>query len=65
MLTKSQGKNPLAKMGACFAIALIVMGCNPTVRVEAPEPIRIQIDATIRIVIEKDVEEVLADEDLF
>lgn len=41
---------------------LILMGCNPTVRVE---PIKIEIEATIKIQIEKEVEELLEDDDLF
>ena len=56
-------------LGALIASSLL-MACNPTVRVEAPtEPIRIEANITIsheiKIVVEKDVEEVLADEDLF
>ena len=48
--------------------ALILMsGCNPTVRVEAPsEPIRIEANITIkheiRIFVEKEVEELFEEE---
>ena len=47
-----------------------LLGCNPTIRVEAPtEPIRIEANITIsheiKIIVQKDVEEVLSDEDLF
>lgn len=49
---------------------LLNTACNPTVRVEAPsEPIRIEANITInheiKIKVEKDVDEVLAEEDLF
>ncbi|TQV89211.1 YnbE family lipoprotein [Aliikangiella coralliicola] len=55
--------------GVALLIALTA-ACNPTVRVEAPtEPIRIEANITInheiKIVVEKDVEEVLAEDDLF
>lgn len=51
-------------------LLVLIMACNPTVRVEAPsEPIRIELNATIkheiRIVVQKDVEEVLEESDLF
>jgi hypothetical protein len=49
---------------------IFLTGCNPTVRVEAPkEPIRIEgtftIKHEIRIVVEKEVEEIFEDDDLF
>ena len=49
---------------------LILSACNPTVRVEAPkEPIRIEgtftIKHEIRIVVEKEVEEIFEEDDLF
>jgi hypothetical protein len=47
-------------------LAALLLGCNPTIRLETPkEPIRIEIAATIRIVIEKDVEQILANDELF
>ena len=47
-------------------LACVLFGCNPTIRLEAPkEPIRIEIAATIRIVIEKDVEKILENDELF
>ncbi|MBV1908940.1 MAG: YnbE family lipoprotein [Kangiellaceae bacterium] len=47
---------------------LILAACNPTVRIEAPkEPIRIigefTIKHEIRIVVEKEVEEIFEDEE--
>ncbi|MCW8876864.1 MAG: YnbE family lipoprotein [Kangiellaceae bacterium] len=52
------------------ALVLLNSACNPTVRVEAgSEPIRIEANITIsheiKIKVEKDVEEVLAEDDLF
>ena len=44
-----------------------LFGCNPTVRIEASEPIKIDMNVTIkheiRIVVEKEVEEMFDDED--
>ncbi len=58
------------KIVSITMMAIIIMACNPTVRVEAPtEPIRIEANITIKheikIVVQKDVEELLEDEDLF
>jgi len=50
---------------------MLVTACNPTVRIETPsEPIKIEANITIkheiRIVVEKEVEEIFEDEeDLF
>lgn len=60
----------MTKAATLAVFAFTLMGCNPTVRVEAPtEPIRIEANITIsheiKIMVEKDVEEVLADDDLF
>ena len=49
---------------------LVLSACNPTIRVEAPkEPIRIEgtftIKHEIRIVVEKEVEEIFEEDDLF
>lgn len=57
------------KILALSLLLCLTAGCNPTVRVEAPtEPIRIEANITInheiKIVVQKDVEEVL-DDDLF
>ena len=51
-------------------VLLLLSACNPTVRVEAPkEPIRIEgtftIKHEIRIVVEKEVEEIFEEDDLF
>ncbi len=51
-------------------VVLLLSACNPTVRVEAPkEPIRIEgtftIKHEIRIVVEKEVEEIFEEDDLF
>jgi hypothetical protein len=55
---------------AVATLLSLIMACNPTVRIEAPsEPIRIEANITIKheivIKVQKDVEEVLNDEDLF
>lgn len=49
---------------------LFICACNPTIRVEAPsEPIRIEANITIKheikVKVERDVEEVFSEEDLF
>jgi uncharacterized protein YcfL len=48
---------------------LLLAGCNPTVRIEAPkEPIKIEASITIeiRVVVEKEVEQIFEDdEELF
>ena len=51
-------------------LVLLNSACNPTVRVEAgSEPIRIEANITIsheiKIKVEKDVQEVLSEDDLF
>jgi len=54
-----------------FSSLLLLTACNPTVRIEAPsEPIRIEANITIkheiRIIVEKEVEEIFdEDEGLF
>jgi len=58
------------KIIAVTALLILLAACNPTVRVEAPsEPIRIEANITIkheiRVVVQKDVEELLDEEDLF
>ena len=55
---------------AVASLLSLIIACNPTVRIEAPsEPIRIEANITIKheivIKVQKDVEEVLNDEDLF
>jgi len=47
---------------------MVLGGCNPTVRIETPsEPIRIEANITIKheikIVVEKEVEEIFSDEE--
>jgi hypothetical protein len=47
---------------------LLISGCNPTIRVQTPsEPIRIEANITIkheiRIVVEKEVEEIFEDDE--
>lgn len=56
------------KIGIFLLTSLMLFGCNPTVRVETPsEPIRIEANVTIkheiRIVVEKEVEEIFDDEE--
>ena len=51
-----------------FAAMGLLAGCNPTVRIETPkEPIRIEgtftIKHEIRIIVEKEVEEIFEDEE--
>ncbi|WP_444996120.1 YnbE family lipoprotein [Aliikangiella sp. IMCC44359] len=58
------------KVCGVILVASSLMACNPTVRVEAPsEPIRIIADVTIKheikIKVEKDVEDVLSNSELF
>jgi len=54
-----------------FCGLLLLTACNPTVRIETPsEPIRIEANITIkheiRIIVEKEVEEIFEEEeDLF
>jgi len=54
-----------------FCGLMLLTACNPTVRIETPsEPIKIEANITIkheiRIVVEKEVEEIFEDEeDLF
>lgn len=60
----------MLRIVAIGCLISLIMACNPTVRVEAPsEPIRIEANITIKheikIMVQKDVEEVLDDEDLF
>ena len=55
---------------AVASLLSLIMACNPTVRIETPsEPIRIEANITIKheiiIKVQKDVEEILDDEDLF
>lgn len=50
-----------------LGIPMLLYGCNPTVKVEAPDkPIRIdmnvKIDHEVRVKVEKDVDEVLSRE---
>lgn len=52
------------------AMALVITGCNPTVKVEAPDkPIEINMNVNIRheilIKVEKEVEQMFEDEELF
>ena len=56
------------RLGLIFGVLILVSACNPTVRVEAPsEPIRIEANITIkheiRIVVEKEVEEIFEDDE--
>lgn len=60
----------LLRISSISALVILIMGCNPTVRVEAPsEPIRIELTATIkheiRIIVQKDVEKIFEEDDLF
>lgn len=56
------------KAALILASFILISACNPTVRVEAPsEPIRIEANITIKheikIVVEKEVEEIFEDEE--
>jgi ABC-type uncharacterized transport system auxiliary subunit len=58
----------VAKVTLILSCLLVLSACNPTVRVEAPsEPIRIEANITIkheiRIIVEKEVEEIFDDEE--
>jgi len=56
----------IQKASALALLVILLAACNPTVTIAPPsEPIRIEINATIRIVVEKDVEEMLEEGDLF
>ncbi len=60
----------LLRISIISTLIVFIMGCNPTVRVEAPsEPIRIELTATIKheikIVVQKEIEKILEEEDLF
>nr|WP_256489477.1 YnbE family lipoprotein [Pleionea sp. CnH1-48] len=55
---------------AVIPLALVLAACNPTVRVEAPDkPIEINLTVNIKheikVKVEKEAEEMLADEELF
>ena len=60
-----------SKLMLAVGAALYLLGCTPTVKVEAPEePIEInlnvKIDHEIRVKVEKDIDELLTEnEDLF
>ena len=59
------------KLIAAIGVALCLIGCTPTVKVEAPDkPIEInmnvKIDHEIRVKVEEDIDELLSEnEDLF
>ncbi len=56
----------MKKIIALTLSLLLLAGCNPTVRIQAPsEPIRIEANVTIevRVVVEKAVEEIFEDEE--
>ncbi len=60
----------MIRLLAVASLISLIMACNPTVRIETPtEPIRIEANITIKheiiIKVQKDVEEILDDEDLF
>ena len=55
---------------AVLAVATLAGGCAPTVQIEAPkEPIvinmNVKIEHEIRVKVDKDLEQVFADENLF
>jgi hypothetical protein len=59
----------VAYLGVALAV-LLVGACQPTVKVEAPkDPIvinlNVKIEQEIRVKVEKDVEDLLQDSDLF
>lgn len=58
------------RLQLALALALLLPGCAPRVQVEAPkDPIRIdvnvKIEQEVRIKVEKDVEQLIEDEDLY
>ena len=64
----------LATSFASMVLALVLLtslgACQPTVKVEAPEKpitinLNVKIEQEVRIKVEKDVEDLLEDEDLF
>lgn len=60
----------MTRLITLLVVIVLNSACNPTVRVEAgSEPIRIEANITIsheiKIKVEKDVEEVLSEDDLF
>ncbi|MBX3492572.1 MAG: YnbE family lipoprotein [Parvibaculum sp.] len=63
--------NTAYRFSALLAAALFVAGCNPTVKIEAPDkPIEInlnvKIEQEIRIKVDRDLDQLLADNpDLF
>jgi len=63
--------NTAVRFSAVLAVALFVAGCNPTVKIEAPDkPIEInlnvKIEQEIRIKVDRDLDQLLADNpDLF
>ncbi len=65
------GQGTVLKLALPALLGLVLLGCQPTVRVEAPEKpitinLNIKIEQEIRIRVEKDVEDLLdEDDDLF
>lgn len=61
---RSSGARPLRNSASVIALALLVSGCAPTVKVEAPDkPIEItmnvNINHEIRVKVDKDIEELV------
>ncbi len=65
------GQGTVLKLALPALLGLVLLGCQPTVMVEAPEKpitinLNIKIEQEIRIRVEKDVEDLLdEDDDLF
>ena len=65
------GRGTALKLALPALLGLVLLGCQPTVRVEAPDKpitinLNIKIEQEIRIRVEKDVEDLLdKDDDLF
>ncbi len=58
----------MLKVTTVFAIAVLLSACNPTIRLEGgekPMEFNINIKHEILIKVEKDVEDILSDDDLF
>ncbi len=63
------GKAALATVTAALVLGGLLLGCTPTVRVEAPkEPIRIDLNITadVRVKVEKAIDEaIVSNPDIF
>jgi hypothetical protein len=68
--SSAQGADGAAQLALALAALLLLGACQPTVKVEAPkDPIvinlNVKIEQEVRVKVEKDVENLLQDSDLF